>query len=95
MSPDTITRDMPIGTVVKEHPETVPVFLKHGLHCIGCHVAAFESVAEGAQDSAELETQKAIACIDALLDGTEAGLDTAPVSGATRKALGRASIRPQ
>lgn len=49
MSSDTITRDMPIGTVVKEHPETVPVFLKHGLHCIGCHVAAFESVAEGAQ----------------------------------------------
>ncbi|MCD4690601.1 DUF1858 domain-containing protein [bacterium] len=40
---------MPIGTVVREHPETVPVFLKHGLHCIGCHVAAFESVAEGAQ----------------------------------------------
>jgi hybrid cluster-associated redox disulfide protein len=49
MGSDTITRDMPIGTVVKEHPETVPVFLKHGLHCIGCHVAAFESVAEGAQ----------------------------------------------
>jgi len=49
MGSDAITRDMPIGTVVKEHPETVPVFLKHGLHCIGCHVAAFESVAEGAQ----------------------------------------------
>jgi hybrid cluster-associated redox disulfide protein len=49
MGSDTITREMPIGTVVKEHPETVPVFLKHGLHCIGCHVAAFESVAEGAQ----------------------------------------------
>ena len=49
MGSDAITRDMPIGTVVKEHPETVPVFLKHGLHCIGCHIAAFESVAEGAQ----------------------------------------------
>ena len=49
MGSDTITREMPIGTVVKEHPETVPVFLKHGLHCIGCHVAAFESVAEGAK----------------------------------------------
>ncbi len=49
MGSDVITRDMPIGAVVKEHPETVPVFLKHGLHCIGCHVAAFESVAEGAQ----------------------------------------------
>ncbi|MBD3367725.1 MAG: DUF1858 domain-containing protein [Candidatus Eisenbacteria bacterium] len=39
---------MPIGDVVRKHPETVPVFMKHGLHCIGCAVAAFESIAEGA-----------------------------------------------
>ncbi len=48
MADQAITKEMPIGTVVQEHPETVPVFLQHGLHCIGCHVAAFESVAEGA-----------------------------------------------
>lgn len=49
MTEAKITRDMPIGTVVKTHPETVPVFFKHGLHCIGCHVAAYESIADGAQ----------------------------------------------
>ena len=38
----------PISAVVKEHPETIPVFMKHGLHCIGCAVAAFESIEEGA-----------------------------------------------
>ncbi|MEA3409573.1 MAG: DUF1858 domain-containing protein [Candidatus Eisenbacteria bacterium] len=43
-----ITKAMPIGDVVKNHPETVPVFMQHGLHCIGCAVAAFESIAEGA-----------------------------------------------
>jgi hybrid cluster-associated redox disulfide protein len=43
-----ITKEMPIGDVVRKHPETVPVFMKHGLHCIGCAVAAFESIAEGA-----------------------------------------------
>ncbi len=48
MADQAITREMPIGTIVQEHPETVPVFLQHGLHCIGCHVAAFESVADGA-----------------------------------------------
>lgn len=48
MADNKITRDMPIGTVVKAHPETVPVFFKHGLHCIGCHVAAYESIADGA-----------------------------------------------
>jgi len=39
---------MPIGDVVKSHPETLEVFSKHGLHCIGCAVAAFESIEEGA-----------------------------------------------
>ncbi|MBD3348164.1 MAG: DUF1858 domain-containing protein [Candidatus Eisenbacteria bacterium] len=39
---------MPIGDVVKSHPETLEVFAKHGLHCIGCAVAAFESIEEGA-----------------------------------------------
>ncbi|MCK4680757.1 DUF1858 domain-containing protein [bacterium] len=43
-----LTKEMPIGAVVKSHPETVPVFMQHGLHCIGCAVAAFESIAEGA-----------------------------------------------
>lgn len=48
MSAKTITKEMPIGDVVKEHPETVPVFFKYGLHCIGCHVATWESIADGA-----------------------------------------------
>ena len=46
--PETITKEMPIGDVVRAHPETIEVFSKHGLHCIGCAVAAFESIAEGA-----------------------------------------------
>jgi len=25
------------------------VFMKHGLHCVGCHVAAFESIEQGAE----------------------------------------------
>ncbi len=48
MAEQKITKEMPIGDVVRKHPETVPVFMKHGLHCIGCAVAAFESIAEGA-----------------------------------------------
>ena len=48
MAEMAITKEMPIGDVVKSHPETVPVFMQHGLHCIGCAVAAFESIEEGA-----------------------------------------------
>jgi len=43
-----ITKHMRIGDVVEQYPETVDVFLKFGLHCIGCHVAAWETVEQGA-----------------------------------------------
>ncbi len=44
----TITKDNPIEEIVTKHPETMMVFMKHGLHCVGCHVAAFESIEQGA-----------------------------------------------
>lgn len=45
----TITKEMSIGNVVQEYPETVPVFLEHGLGCLGCALARFENIAQGAQ----------------------------------------------
>ncbi|MBW3013355.1 DUF1858 domain-containing protein [Candidatus Woesearchaeota archaeon] len=42
-----ITKDMLIGEVVREHPETAIIMMSHGLHCVGCHVAAFESIEDG------------------------------------------------
>ncbi len=44
----TITKDNKIEEVVTQYPETMMVFMKHGLHCVGCHVSAFESIEEGA-----------------------------------------------
>lgn len=43
-----ITKDMPIGEVVKKYPRTIEVFQKHGLHCIGCAIAHFENIGQGA-----------------------------------------------
>jgi hybrid cluster-associated redox disulfide protein len=45
----TITKDMTIEDVVNQYPESMMVFMKHGLHCVGCHVSAFESVEDGAK----------------------------------------------
>lgn len=42
-----ITKDMVIGQVLREHPETAEVFLELGMHCLGCPSATMESV-EGA-----------------------------------------------
>ena len=44
----TITGDEPIGTVLKEYPQTLRVFLSHGLMCVGCAVARFENIRDGA-----------------------------------------------
>ena len=44
---EKITKEMPIGEIVQKHPETMPVFGKHGLHCIGCAAAHFENLEQG------------------------------------------------
>jgi hybrid cluster-associated redox disulfide protein len=44
----TISKENTIEEVVTKYPESVMVFMKHGLHCVGCHVSAFESIEEGA-----------------------------------------------
>jgi len=44
-----ITKDMGIGEVVSGHPETFDVFVKNGLHCVGCAAASFETIAQGAE----------------------------------------------
>ena len=44
----TITKEMHIGEVAEKFPQTVEVFLRHGLMCFGCAVARFENVEQGA-----------------------------------------------
>jgi len=40
--------DMTLGEVIDRYPAAVPVMLRYGLHCVGCHVAASETVEQGA-----------------------------------------------
>ena len=42
-----ITKEMIIGQVLREYPQTAEVFLSLGMHCLGCPSATMESV-EGA-----------------------------------------------
>ena len=43
-----IGKGMTLGDVLAKHPETAETMLRHGLHCIGCHVATFETIEQGA-----------------------------------------------
>ncbi|MCX8128579.1 MAG: DUF1858 domain-containing protein [Clostridia bacterium] len=39
---------MSITDVVEKYPESVEVFIKHGMHCLGCMAARFENIEQGA-----------------------------------------------
>ncbi len=43
-----ITKDMLVSDIVRQWPETIEVFLKHGLMCFGCAAARFENLEQGA-----------------------------------------------
>ena len=43
-----ITKEMSIAEIVQKYPDTVRVFLNHGLMCIGCAAARFENLEQGA-----------------------------------------------
>ncbi len=44
-----ITPEMRIGDALSKYPQTLRVFLSHGLMCVGCAVARFENIRQGAE----------------------------------------------
>jgi len=48
MTKETITKDMLIGDIVKKYPNSVEIMMDHGLQCVGCHIAYWETIEQGA-----------------------------------------------
>ncbi len=44
-----ITKEMSIIEIVQNYPESLEVFAKYGLGCIGCAAARFENLEAGAK----------------------------------------------
>ena len=44
-----VTKNMGIIEIVQNHPESLEVFAKYGLGCIGCAAARFENLEAGAK----------------------------------------------
>jgi hybrid cluster-associated redox disulfide protein len=42
-----ITKDMTIGGVIEKYPEVAPILIENGIHCIGCHASAWETLEQG------------------------------------------------
>lgn len=49
MKKERITKDTLLGEIVSRHPETARIFLKHGLPCAMCGMAAYETIEQGAK----------------------------------------------
>ncbi len=44
-----ITKDTLITEAMEKCPEALGIFFEHGLHCVGCGGAAFETIEQGCQ----------------------------------------------
>ena len=47
MTEKKVTKEMNIGDIARKYPDSIEVFAKHGMHCIGCAAAHFETLAQG------------------------------------------------
>ncbi|MBI2450604.1 MAG: DUF1858 domain-containing protein [Candidatus Nealsonbacteria bacterium] len=43
-----ITKDMTLGEIAEKYSKAVDILMKYGLHCIGCSVAVWETLEQGA-----------------------------------------------
>lgn len=43
-----ISKETTIGKLLADHPETAPILMEIGMHCLGCPSAQMESLAEAA-----------------------------------------------
>ncbi len=43
-----VTKEMTFGEVLQKHPECAEAMLSRGMHCCGCHMAASETIEQGA-----------------------------------------------
>ena len=44
-----VTKEMGIMDIVQQYPESLEIFAKYGLGCIGCAAARFENLEAGAR----------------------------------------------
>ncbi|MDD5162932.1 MAG: DUF1858 domain-containing protein [Candidatus ainarchaeum sp.] len=43
-----VTGEMTFAELTSRHPAAIPILFEYGLHCIGCHVSALETIEQGA-----------------------------------------------
>ncbi len=67
-----ITKEINIIEMIKKYPETAQVLFNHGIHCVGCHAAAFETLEQGliAHGLSEEEIKKIVKELNEIAEKT-------------------------
>ncbi len=65
-----VTKDMNILEIAQNFPESIEVFHKYGLGCLGCAAARFENLEAGAKVHG-YDPDAMVADINALIDAAE------------------------
>jgi hybrid cluster-associated redox disulfide protein len=47
-----ITADSLVQEVIERHPQTILVFVRHRLQCVGCDISPFHTIADSAREHA-------------------------------------------
>jgi hybrid cluster-associated redox disulfide protein len=47
-----ITADCLVQEVVERHPQVVVILARHGLHCAGCYISPYHTIADSAREYA-------------------------------------------
>lgn len=64
---ELVTKEMSILDIVQKYPESLEVFAKYGLGCIGCAAARFENLEAGAKVHG-FDPDEMVAEINALIE---------------------------
>lgn len=67
---EKVTKEMNILEIAQKHPESIEVFHKYGLGCLGCAAARFENLEAGAKVHG-YDPDAMVADINALIEATE------------------------
>lgn len=64
---EKVTKEMSIIDIVQKYPQSLEVFVKYGLGCIGCAAARFENLEAGAKVHG-FDPDEMVAEINALIE---------------------------
>ena len=64
-----VTKDMGIMDIVTAHPESLEIFAKFGMGCIGCAAARFENLEAGAKVHG-IDPDEMVAAINEIIEKT-------------------------